>query len=137
MYDVVGGDLQSGQLRFCHGDSRGRIVSSDFTGEAHATKRSLTETMMCATMKSSARKERKEMFSQAVFLTALTRDMAGAFAQLLEMVRMAPLAKIRNLSGCVKRKSPITFMRFINPDFPKQRKQLNKWILVLPCPISI
>ncbi len=58
-----------------------------------AAKRSLTETMMRSTMKSSSRKEWKELFFQADFHTPLTKGMAGAYAQPLEMVRLAPSAK--------------------------------------------
>ncbi len=58
-----------------------------------AAKRSLTETMMRSTMKSSSRKEWKELFYQADFHTPLTRDITGAYAQPLEMVRLAPSAK--------------------------------------------
>lgn len=58
-----------------------------------AAKRSLTETMMRSTMKSSSRKEWEELFYQADFHTPLTKDMAGAYAQPLEMVRLAPSAK--------------------------------------------
>ena len=58
-----------------------------------AAKRSLTETMMRSTMRSSSRKEWKELFYQADFHTPLTRDMAGVYAQPLEMVRLAPSAK--------------------------------------------
>ena len=58
-----------------------------------AAKRSLTETMMRSTMKSSSRKEWQELFYQADFSTPLTKDMAGDFAQPLEMVRLAPSAK--------------------------------------------
>lgn len=57
-----------------------------------AAKRSLTETLMRSTMKSSSRKEWKELFYQADFCTPLTKDMAGAYAQPLEMVRLAPSA---------------------------------------------
>lgn len=58
-----------------------------------AAKRSLTETMMRSTMKSSSRKEWQELFYQADFNTPLTKEMAGAYAQPLEMVRLAPSAK--------------------------------------------
>lgn len=58
-----------------------------------AAKRSLTETMMRSTMRSSSRKKWKELFYQADFHTPLTRDMAGVYAQPLEMVRLAPSAK--------------------------------------------
>lgn len=58
-----------------------------------AAKRSLTENLMRSTMKSSSRKEWKELFYQADFHTPLTKDMVGAYAQPLEMVRLAPSAK--------------------------------------------
>ena len=58
-----------------------------------AAKRSLTETLMRSTMKSSSRKEWKELFYQADFHTPLTQALAGAYAQPLEMVRIAPSAK--------------------------------------------
>lgn len=58
-----------------------------------AAKRSLTENLMRSTMKSSSRKEWKDLFFQADFHTPLTKDMAGAYAQSLEMVRLAPSAK--------------------------------------------
>ena len=58
-----------------------------------AAKRSLTENLMRSTMKSSPRKEWKELFYQADFHTPLTKDMAEAYAQPLEMVRLAPSAK--------------------------------------------
>lgn len=58
-----------------------------------AAKRSLTETLMRSTMKSSSRSEWKELFFQADFHTPLTKGMAGAYAQPLEMIRLAPSAK--------------------------------------------
>lgn len=58
-----------------------------------AAKRSLTETLMRSTMKSASRKEWKELFFQNDFHTPLTKDMAGAYARPLEMVRLAPSAK--------------------------------------------
>lgn len=58
-----------------------------------ATRRSLSENLMRATMKSSSRKEWKELFYQQDFCTPLTKDMAGAYVQPLEMVRLAPSAK--------------------------------------------
>lgn len=58
-----------------------------------AAKRSLTETLMRSTMKSASRKEWKELFFQNDFHTPLTKDMAGVYAQPLEMVRLAPSAK--------------------------------------------
>lgn len=58
-----------------------------------AAKRSLTENLMRSAMKSSSRKEWKELFYQADFHTPLTKEMAGTYAQPLEMVRLAPSAK--------------------------------------------
>lgn len=58
-----------------------------------ADKRSLTENLMRATMKSASRKAWKELFYQEDFHTPLTQDMAGVYAQPLEMVRLAPSAK--------------------------------------------
>ena len=58
-----------------------------------AAKRSLTETLMRSTMKSSFRKEWKELFYQADFCTPLSQELADAYAQPLEMVRLAPSAK--------------------------------------------
>lgn len=58
-----------------------------------AAKRSLTENLMRSSMKSSSRKEWKELFYQDDFRTPLTPDLAGAYAQPLEMVRLAPSAK--------------------------------------------
>lgn len=58
-----------------------------------AAKRSLTENLMRSTMKSSSRKKWKELFYQEDFHTPLTQDLAGAYAQPLEMVRLAPSAK--------------------------------------------
>ena len=58
-----------------------------------AAKRSLTETLMRSTMKSSRRKEWTSLFYQEDFLTPLTKPMAGAYAQPLDMLRLAPSAK--------------------------------------------
>lgn len=58
-----------------------------------AAKRSLTETLMRSTMKSSARKPWDALFYQEDFRTPLTMSMAGAYAQPLEMVRLAPSAR--------------------------------------------
>ena len=58
-----------------------------------AAKRSLTENLMRSTMKSSSRKEWKELFYQEDFHTPLTQELAGAYARPLEMVRLAPSAK--------------------------------------------
>ena len=58
-----------------------------------AVKRSLTETLMRSTMKSSSRKPWEALFYQQDFHTPLTKDMAGAYAVPLEMVRLAPSAK--------------------------------------------
>lgn len=58
-----------------------------------ASKRSLTETWMRSAMHSSARKDWNSLFYQEDFFTPLTKPMAGAYAQPLEMVRLAPSAK--------------------------------------------
>lgn len=56
-------------------------------------KRSLTEKLMRSTMKSSSRSQWEKLFFQADFHTPLTKGMAGAYTQPLEMVRLAPSAK--------------------------------------------
>lgn len=58
-----------------------------------ADKRSLTETLMRSAMKSSSRKEWKELFYQEDFQTPLDIQLAGDYALPLEMVRLAPSAK--------------------------------------------
>lgn len=58
-----------------------------------APKRSMTETIMRTSMKSSARKPWEELFFQEDFETPLAVHMAGLYAQSLEMVRLAPSAK--------------------------------------------
>lgn len=58
-----------------------------------AAKRRLIENLTRSAMKASSRKEWKELFYQEDFRTPLTKDMAGAYAQPLEMVRLAPSAK--------------------------------------------
>lgn len=58
-----------------------------------AAKPRLTEALMRSAVKSSARKQWKEMFFQSDFRTPLTGDMAGAYAQALEMLRLAPSAQ--------------------------------------------
>lgn len=57
-----------------------------------AAKRSLAETLMRSTMKSSARNPWKELFFREDFRTPLTTTAAGSYAQPLEMVRLAPSA---------------------------------------------
>lgn len=57
-----------------------------------AAKRSLAETLMRATMKSSVRKPWKELFFHEDFHTPLATAEAGLYAQPLEMVRLAPSA---------------------------------------------
>lgn len=58
-----------------------------------AARRSLTETLMRSTMKSSSRKAWESLFFQQDFITPLTENMAGDYAIPLEMVRLAPSAK--------------------------------------------
>lgn len=57
-----------------------------------AAKRSLAETLMRSTMKSSARKPWKDLFFQKDLPTPLTPAEAGPYARPLEMVRLAPSA---------------------------------------------
>ena len=57
-----------------------------------AAKRSLKETLMRSTMKSSARKPWEDLFYQEDFQTPLTMSEAGDYARPLEMVRLAPSA---------------------------------------------
>lgn len=56
-------------------------------------KHSLTETLMRSAMKSSSRKEWKELFYQEDFQTPLDVQLAGDYARPLEMVRLSPSAK--------------------------------------------
>lgn len=77
-----------------------------------AAKRSLTENLMRSTMKSSSRKEWKDLFFQADFHTPLTKDMAGAYVQPLEMVRLAPSAK--NAQPWRVRKTQNAYHFFVN-----------------------
>lgn len=58
-----------------------------------AAKRSLMETLMRSTMKSSSRKAWETLFYQQDFITPLTKSMVGVYAVPLEMVRLAPSAK--------------------------------------------
>lgn len=58
-----------------------------------AARRSLTETLMRTTMKSSSRKVWESLFYQQDFITPLTKNMASDYAIPLEMVRLAPSAK--------------------------------------------
>lgn len=102
-----------------------------------AAKRSLTEILMRSTMKSTSRKEWKELFYQADFHTPLTQELADAYAQPLEMVRLAPSAKNAQPWRVRKREMPTTFMPTTNRDSPKARKPSNRWMWALLCPISI
>lgn len=58
-----------------------------------AAKRSLTESLMRTAMRSSTRKEWDTLFFLNDFRTPLTKEMAGDYAELLEMVRLAPSDK--------------------------------------------
>lgn len=58
-----------------------------------AAKRSISESLMRATMKSSARKDWDKLFFQEDFLRPLTPAAAGDYSVPLEMVRLAPSAK--------------------------------------------
>ena len=57
-----------------------------------AQKRSFRETVMRAAMKSSDRRPWEELFFQGEMGVPLTRQEAGAYAECLEMVRLAPSA---------------------------------------------
>lgn len=58
-----------------------------------AAKRSLTESLMRTAMRSSTRKEWDTLFFLNDFRTPLTKEMAGDYAEPLEMVRLAPSDK--------------------------------------------
>lgn len=58
-----------------------------------ATKRSITESLMRTTMRSSTRKEWTALFYWGNFKTPLTKDNAGNYAEPLEMLRLAPSDK--------------------------------------------
>lgn len=58
-----------------------------------AAKRSLTESLMRTAMRSSTRKEWETLFFLNDFRTPLTKEMAGDYAEPLEMVRLAPSDK--------------------------------------------
>ena len=55
-------------------------------------KRAISETLMRSGMKSDQRKDWKELFFSGDFQTPLSRAEAGAYAQPLEMLRLAPSA---------------------------------------------
>lgn len=58
-----------------------------------AAKRSMTESLMRAAMRSSTRKEWKALFCRENFQTPLTKAEAGDYAEPLEMLRLAPSDK--------------------------------------------
>lgn len=58
-----------------------------------AAKRSLTESLMRTAMRSSSRKEWSTLFYLDNFQTPLSRDLAGDYTELLEMLRLAPSDK--------------------------------------------
>lgn len=58
-----------------------------------AARRSIAESLMRVTMRSSSRKEWSDLFFQEDFQTPLTQTMAGDYAEPLEMVRLAPSDK--------------------------------------------
>lgn len=120
---MVGGDIQSGQLCFCHEDSLFLAISP--VGYP-AAKRSLTETMMRSTMKSSSRKEWKKLFYQADSCTPLAKDMAGAYAQPLEMVRLAPSAPNAQLWRVRKTETAYHFYVDYKPGLSKAEKIIKQ-----------
>lgn len=91
-----------------------------------AAKRSLTETMMRSTMKSSSRKEWKDLFCQADFHTPLTKDMAGDYAQPLEMVRLAPSAKNEQPWRVCKTENACHFYADYKPGLSKAEKTIKQ-----------
>lgn len=58
-----------------------------------SAKRSITESLMRTAMRSSTRKDWSSLFYQDNFQTPLNKDMAGAYAEPLEMLRLAPSDK--------------------------------------------
>ncbi|HIX28269.1 MAG TPA: nitroreductase [Candidatus Blautia stercoravium] len=91
-----------------------------------ASKPSLTETLMRSTMKSSKRKEWESLFYQENFITPLTKGMAGAYADPLEMVRLAPSAK--NLQPWRIRKAGDVYHFYVvyNPGISKGEEVIKR-----------
>lgn len=58
-----------------------------------AARRSIAETLMRTAMKSSGRKNWESLFYSGDFQTPLAKDMAGEYAESLEMLRLAPSDK--------------------------------------------
>lgn len=91
-----------------------------------AAKRSLTENLMRSTMKSSSRKEWTDLFFQADFHTPLTDEMAGAYAQALEMVRLAPSAKNAQPWRVRKTENAYHFYADYKPGFSKGEEMIKQ-----------
>lgn len=91
-----------------------------------ATKRSITESLMRSTMKSSTRKEWNELFYQEDFLTPLTEREAKAYALPLEMLRLAPSAK--NIQPWRVRKDGNTYHFYVTykPDISKEEALIKQ-----------
>ena len=92
-----------------------------------AAKRSLTETIMRSTMKSSSRKPWASLFFQEDFSTPLTEAMAGAYAQPLEMVRLAPSAKNAQPWRVRKAGDTYHFYAAYKENLGKEEKMI-KWV---------
>ena len=91
-----------------------------------AAKSSLTEKMMRSAMKSSSRKEWGELFYQIDFHNPLTKDMVGDYAQLLEMLRLAPSAKNAQPWRVLKTENAYHFYADYNPALSKGEKIIKQ-----------
>ena len=91
-----------------------------------AAKRSMTESLMRSSMKSSTRKEWAALFYQDDFLTPLTKSMAGDYAEPLEMVRLAPSAKNAQPWRIRKVGNTYHFYATYKPDISKEEEIIKR-----------
>lgn len=91
-----------------------------------AAKRSLAETLMRSSMKSSARKPWKELFFQEGFHTPLTTTEAGPYAQPLEMVRLAPSATNAQPWRVCKEGEMYHFYAWYKPGLPEPEQLIKQ-----------
>ena len=91
-----------------------------------AAKRSLTETLMRSTMKSSSRKEWKELFYQEDFCTPLSQELVDAYAQPLEMMRLAPSAKNAQPWRVRKEGNAYHFYAYYKPGLSKGEEAIKQ-----------
>lgn len=91
-----------------------------------ANKKSITETMMRSTMKSSDRKEWNKLFYNENFDTPLTKSDAGYFALPLDMVRLAPSAKNIQPWRVLKTNDVYHFYVDYKADAPKDVKVIKQ-----------